>query len=71
MTKYVIKKISRVSKTFFRIPGIDRQSILIADTVESARLYKIGHCQNDQELKDDYFQYVYDNSFARRRRRKK
>ena len=71
MNKYTQDKLSRISKTFFRIPGIDRQSILIADTVERARLYEIGYCQDDQELRDDYFQYVYDNSFARRRRRKK
>jgi hypothetical protein len=67
--RYAQKKIRRVSGTFARVPGETRQRILIADTVDDARLYRIGYCQDGQELRADYFEYVYDNSFARRRRR--
>lgn len=66
---YVQNKITRVSGTFIRNPEIKRQDILIADTVENACLYRIGYCQDVQEIRADYNEYVYDNSFARRRRR--
>ncbi len=63
------KKIANVSQSFVRSPGDQKEAILIADTVEDARLYRIGYCQDGQELRADYFEYVYDNSFAKRRRR--
>jgi hypothetical protein len=67
--RYARKKMVRVSGTFVRSPGDQKQAVLIADTVDDARLYRIGYCQDGQELRADYFEYVYDNSFARRRRR--
>lgn len=70
-SKHVKGKIDRISNTFVRDPKVTRQSILIADTVKRARLYEIGYCQKDREIKADYLEYVYDNSFARLRRRKK
>lgn len=67
--RYTQKKIARVSGTFVRSPGDRKQVVLIADTVDSARLYRLGYCQNGQEMRADYYEFVYDNSFARRRRR--
>lgn len=67
--EYVKNKIARISSTFIRTSETKRQDSLIAETVESARLYRIGYCQDGQELRADYCEYVYDNSFARRRRR--
>ena len=67
--RYAQKKIGRVSGTFVRAPGDKIQAVLIADTVDEARLYRVGYCQDGAELRADYFEYVYDNSFARRRRR--
>lgn len=67
--RYAQKKIGRVSGTFVRSPGETRQAVLIANTVDDARLYRLGYCQDGQEMRADYFEYVYDNSFARRRRR--
>ena len=67
--EYVQNKIKRVSSTFIRDPEVKRRDVKIADTVKSARLYRIGYCQDVQELRADYNEYVYDNSFARRRRR--
>ena len=66
---YSLKRVARVSKTFARSSKECKQAILIADTIDDARLYRIGYCQDGQELRADYMEYVYDNSFARRRRR--
>lgn len=68
---YSQKRIARVSKTFARSNRECKQAVLIADTIDDARLYRIGYCQDGQELRADYMEYVYDNSFARRRRRKR
>ena len=67
--RYSQKRIAHVSKTFVRYSKECKQAVLIAGTVEDARLYRIGYCQDGQELRADYLEYVYDNSFARRRRR--
>ena len=66
---YAHNKIGRVSGNFIREPLDQKQDVLIADTVDDALLYRIGYCQDGKELRADYFEYVYDNSFARRRRR--
>ena len=66
---YSQKRVAHVSKTFARASRECKQAVLIADTVEDARLYRIGYCQDGQELRADYLEYVYDNSFARRRKR--
>ena len=68
---YSRKRISHVSKSFTRYSKECKRAVLIADTVDDARLYRIGYCQDGQELRADYLEYVYDNSFARRRRRKR
>ena len=70
-TEQIAKKIKRVSRTFARDPRVTRRSVLLADTVKRSRLYEIGYCQRDHEMRADYFEYVYDNSFARPRRKKK
>lgn len=67
--RYAQKKIGRVSGTFVRAPGETKQAVLVANTVDDARLYRLGYYQDGQEMRADYFEYVYDNSFARRRRR--
>lgn len=68
---YVQERVDRVSKTFARSNRDCKQAVLIADTVDDARLYRIGYCQTGEELRADYMEYVYDTSFARRRRRKR
>ena len=60
-------KIAKIARTF---SPPDKGWRGIADTVEAARLYRIGYCQDGRELRADYYEYVYANSFARRRRRK-
>jgi hypothetical protein len=67
---YAQKKVGRITKTF-EPPrdGYRNQACHIADTVDKARLYRLGYCQDGRELRADYYEYVYDTSFARRRRR--
>ena len=68
--RYAEKKMKRVAGTFARPPGgYPSKAWEISATVEDARLYRLGYCQDGQEMRDDYFEYVYDNSFARRLRR--
>lgn len=67
--RYAQKKIARVAGTFVRAPGEHKKAVLIANTVDDARLYRLGYCQDGQEMRADYYDFVYDNSFARRRRR--
>ena len=67
--RYTQKKIARVSGTFVRSPRDQKQAILVANTVDDARLYRLGYCQDGQEMRADYYEFVYDNSFARHRRR--
>jgi len=67
--KYAKEKIARMANSFIRYNPNAKQAVLISDTVDDARLYRLGYCQDGQELEDDYYQYVYENSFARRRRR--
>ena len=70
--RYAQKKIERVAGTFIRAPGGYRnKACAIAATVEDARLYRLCYCQDGQEMRADYFEYVYDTSFARRLRRKR
>ena len=64
------KKIKRISNSFVRTPGVTRKLVLLADTVKRSRLYEVGYCQREREIRADYFEYVYDNSFARPRRKK-
>lgn len=68
---YIQQRIKRVAESFVRDPNVTRKDVRIAETVESARLYKICYCQDVQELRADYNEYVYDNSFARRKRRQR
>ena len=68
---YAEERVARVSKTFASSSKDCKQAVLIADTVDDARLYRIGYCQTGEELRADYMEYVYDTSFARRRRRKR
>ena len=67
--RYANKRINRIAGTFVRAPGEHKKAVLIANTVDDARLYRLGYCQDGQEMRADYYEYVYDNSFARRRRR--
>ena len=54
--RYAQKKIGRVSGTFVRAPGETRQAVLVANTVDDARLYRLGYCQDGQEMRDLVFQ---------------
>ncbi len=68
--RYAEKKMKRVAGTFVRPPnGYRNKACEIADTVDEARLYRLCYIQDGQEMRDDYFEYVYDTSFARRLRR--
>lgn len=69
--QYAEKKIDRVADSFTTHGPDTRMICHIMDTVDDARLYRIGYCQDAQELRADYFEYVYDNSFARRMRRRR
>lgn len=69
--RYAEKKIQRVAISFTPHSPNTRMACHIADTVDDASLYRIGYCQDGQEMREDYFGYVYDNSFARRMRRKR
>lgn len=62
-------RINSISRTFRKFSKDEREAIKIADTIDDARLHRIGYCQTGEELRADYMEYVYDNSFARRRRR--
>ena len=66
---YSQKRVAHISKTFARSFKECGQVVLIANIVDDARLYRLGYCQDGRELRADYYEYVYDNSFARRRRR--
>lgn len=65
--KYVRLKIARISETFERDPNVRRRDVKIADTVESAHIYRICYCQDFVEMREDYNQGVYDNGLIRRR----
>ncbi len=70
MSKNIQDKISRIHTSFKRNPAITRRSIILAETVKRSRLYEIGYVQRDSEAIADWKEYVYDNSFARPRRKK-
>ena len=65
--EYVKRKIARISRTFERDPDILRFDVKIADTVESAHIYRICYCQDFIEMRENYNQGVYDNGLIRRR----
>jgi hypothetical protein len=67
--RYSQKRIARVSGSFARAPGVKSQAELVSNTIDEARLYRLCYIQDGQEMRADYFEYVYDTSFARRRRR--
>ncbi len=64
------QNIDRISSTFVCDDGRCEIRTFLARTVKSARLYRVGYCQTATELSADYSRYVYENSFARRRRRR-
>lgn len=66
---YIQQRIQKVSETFIRDPAVKRRDVKIVETVKRAGNYKICYCQDVQEMRADYNEYVYDNSFARRKRR--
>lgn len=64
------RRTSRVIRSF-KDHSNKKLACQIADTVDDARLYRLGYCQDGREMRADYYDYVYDTSFARQRRRKK
>jgi hypothetical protein len=68
--RYAEKKMKIVAGTFVRPPnGYRSKAHEMSDTIDEARLYRLCYIQDGQEMRADYFEYVYDTSFARRLRR--
>jgi hypothetical protein len=67
MYPFVKFRIDKIARTFGPLPKGPRGR---KSMVEDANILRVYYAQDSQEIRADYMEYVYDNSFARRMRRK-